>query len=258
MSAPVVKYISSIKSVTCVTKTIPSYLYYQYSDDGDLQAFVKSYNSITQEYVDWFNNTPLPVYTSTAISGPLLDWVAEGLYGITRPLLPSTTLSRSIGGYDTCPFNSLAYNQYKVLGPSGYYNVNDDVFKRIITWNFYKGDGRFFTTRWLKRRVIRFLVGVNGTDFGLDNLPWVDQTYRVSVLFGPNYKVNIGVVNSHATPIGGAVYGLFEFNTAGYNVLKSRVTTYSPFPMASTFITAVNSGILKLPFQYSWTASTIG
>jgi hypothetical protein len=56
-------------------QVIPSYLFLEYSDDQDLQAFVASFNSLAQGYLDWFRNTPLGLYTSPNITGPLLDWI---------------------------------------------------------------------------------------------------------------------------------------------------------------------------------------
>src|SRR5215472_10372716 len=71
--------------VTGLKKVIPSYLYQEYTDDDDLQAFVDEQNGMQQNYVDTFNALNLPIYTGAIIKGPLLDWVAEGLYGYKRP-----------------------------------------------------------------------------------------------------------------------------------------------------------------------------
>ena len=54
-------------------KVIRSYLYQQYADDEDLQAFVAWFNAEGQEYVGWFASISLPVYT-----GP--GAVCPGLY----------------------------------------------------------------------------------------------------------------------------------------------------------------------------------
>ena len=79
---------------------LPSYLYLQYQDDDNLQAFVDVYNSQAQEYLDWFYSISLPVYTSDTISGSLLDWVAQGLYGMPRPVL-ATGVNQNLGPYNT-------------------------------------------------------------------------------------------------------------------------------------------------------------
>ncbi|HET8686956.1 MAG TPA: hypothetical protein VFM18_09875, partial [Methanosarcina sp.] len=53
------------------SNTIKSYLYQEYQDDLDLQAFVNAYNAYTQSYVDWYNQTALPIYaplTTTDVS----------------------------------------------------------------------------------------------------------------------------------------------------------------------------------------------
>ena len=38
-----------------LAKAIPSYLYVQYNDDDDLQAFVQAYNELAQEIITWLN-----------------------------------------------------------------------------------------------------------------------------------------------------------------------------------------------------------
>lgn len=139
---------------------IPSYLFSQYTDDDGLQAQRLAYNQVAQSYLDWFNQINLPVYTG--LSGSLLDWVATGLYGLPRPLIP-TQAGPGVGLFDTVEYNQIEYNQYFVAQNQTFYTVSDDLYKRILTWRFYRGDGPQFTIPWLKKRVKRFLVGVNGT-----------------------------------------------------------------------------------------------
>jgi hypothetical protein len=74
-------------------------------------------------------------------------------------------------------FNQLPFNGRKVVNQSEQVVVSDDLFKRIMTWNFYKGDGYYFTIPWLKRRIMRFLTGVDGVDVVND------QRWSISVLF---------------------------------------------------------------------------
>jgi hypothetical protein len=73
--------------VTGLTKNLPSYVYQEYSDDDSIQGFVLAQNQIQQAFLNWFNSLNLPIYTKDPISGPLLDWVAGGLYGFLRPVL---------------------------------------------------------------------------------------------------------------------------------------------------------------------------
>ncbi|EFS0967437.1 hypothetical protein HYB28_002684, partial [Salmonella enterica] len=61
-----------------------------------------------------------------------------------------------------------------VPGSASY--VPDDYFKRILTWNFYKGDGSHFCINWFKRRLARFIHGANGID------PPVQSTFDISVM----------------------------------------------------------------------------
>lgn len=149
---------------------IPSYMYWEYSDDQDLQAFVASYNSLGQGYLDWFNSTPLGVYTSSNITGPLLDWIGNGIYGIPRPVLSSQT-SLTTAGYNTLPYNTVPYDFLSESSSGSAAIASDDIYKRVMTWNLYRGDGQVFTIGWLKNRVNRFLNGANGTDWPVLNDP---------------------------------------------------------------------------------------
>lgn len=200
---------------TSLAKTIPSYLYEQYADDDDLQAFVAAYNEEMQAYIDWFNQIGLPVYTGSLISGTLLDWVAEGLYGIKRPVL-SSGLTDYIGPYNTAMFNQIVYNGLDTAGPTNVTVTNDDIFKRIMTWRLYRGDGKTFNLNWLKRRIVRFLNGPNGTD------PIITNTYAVSAFYATRTQVDI--------------------------VLPAD-------PNASILKDAIDSGVLDLPFQLSFSVT---
>ena len=234
---------------TTLTKTIPSYLYQQYADDEDLQAFIAAYNQLAQEYVAWFAAVGLGVYTSDEIAGSLLDWVAAGLYGMVRPSL-SSGRNRNLGPLNTYGFNVLPLNTRRSVGPQNVTVTTDDIFKRIMTWNFYKGDGKTFNVRWLKRRIMRFLTGPNGT------APNVDETYVISVTFGPNGAVSIRIANGSRVILGGALYNRFGFNTMTYNGLRTQfVPGPDPLPYQSIFKEAVESGVLQLPFQNTFSVA---
>ncbi len=202
-----------------LTQTIPSYLFVQYADDPDLQAFITAFKMLAQEYVDWFNSISLPVYTGPLLTGDLLDWVAAGLYGIKRPALVGTTL------------------------------VDDDVFKRVISWHFFKGDGRVFNVRWLKRRIQRFLNGMNGTD------PGVNQTYQISVLFEAPNIVNINISQGVAYITGGALFNTNQFNTAQFNEMSLIIIHFSDTTLAPELKSAILGGVVELPFQYLYNVS---
>src|SRR4051812_19738278 len=106
---------------------IRSYLYTTYSEDQDIAALVEAFNELAQGYLDWFNETALADYASEAVSGDLLDWVAEGLYGVTRQALPTGT-NKQIGPLNTFAFNTLAMNQIEIEGPTDFFATSDDVF----------------------------------------------------------------------------------------------------------------------------------
>jgi hypothetical protein len=200
--------------MTTLQKTIPSYLYTQYADDDDLQAFVASYNQITQSYVNTFNQLNLPVYTG--LSGALLDWVGRGVYGYPRPTIPAVAAS-VIGPINTYgPDFFVPLNTQESTAASNYV-TNDDIYKRLLTWHFYKGDGKVFNISWLKRRIVRFLYGTDGKS------PAIDQTYDIGVTFSAGNNVNI---------------------------------TMPASPQADILIAAIASGSAETPFQYTFNFTT--
>lgn len=233
---------------TSLLKTIPSYLYVQYNDDDDLQAFVRAQNTLTQNYVDWFNSINLPIYTGAPISGMLLDWVARGLYGQIRPALASGR-NKNLGPLNTFMLNVIPLNSIRSVGPKDVAATTDDIFKRIITWNFLKGDGKVVDIRWLKRRIMRFLNGVNGTNVNPNN------TYQVSVTFGVNNQVNIRLIKGYRTVTGGALLNGFALNTVPLNKLLTQYQNILPLQNAKVLKDAIDSGALQLPFQYTYVVS---
>ena len=231
---------------TSLQQIIPAYLYQEYQDDPDLQAFWAAYNTLAQQYVNWFLQIGLPIYTGPLIVGPLLDWIAQGLYGIARPTLFSGK-TKDIGPLNTWPLNSIAFNARKIVGPQTYYVTTDDIFKRVITWLVFRGDGKVFNIRWLKRRVMRFLNGVNGTSYAIDN------TYQVSVSFGVDGEVTIRLIGGLRKVTGGALFNRFALNTTAFNAIRTSFTPYAPLANALTFQEAVDAGVLELPFQFDFT-----
>ena len=147
------------------TEIIKSYPYVQFADDENITAWFDAYNTYAQQYLDWFNNTPLAVYTRSEISGALLDWVANGVYGCYRTPIAFGN-SRSIGPLNTYTPNYIPFNQGKELSDVASFTMTDDIFKRVITWNFYKGDGVQISIPWLKKRIARF-TGLNFMDISV-------------------------------------------------------------------------------------------
>lgn len=199
-------------SYSTVTKTIPSYLYVQYANDDDLQAFVAAYNGLAQQYVTWFASIGLPVYTG--LSGDLLDWVGAGLYGLARPSL-SSGVSASTGPFDTLTLDSEVFNYSDVATAPPFVATSDDSYKRMLTWAFFKDDGKTFNVRWLKRRVVRFITSADGGNADTSN------TYDVSVVIAGT--------------------------TATITISGALVT-----PLATILQKGIASGALELPFQYDW------
>ncbi len=230
-----------------IQNVIPAYLYQQYADDEALQAFINAYNGGSQAYIDWFNQTPIPIYTNPAVSGELLDWVGVGLYGVTRPVFTVPRYT-SKGPFNSVPFNTNTFNGEK-LGAQTYYTANDDIYKRTITWRLYKGDGFQFTIDWLKRRVMRFLNGANGT------APPIDNTYPVSVSFGANASVNIDILPGMSFLAGASMPNSGPPNTFTPNQIGLDYTPFTPSPALQELQAGIQSGVLPLPFQFQWTVS---
>jgi len=236
---------------TTLQNVIPSYLYVQYNDDDALQAFVNSYNTMSQEYLTYFNDLNLPNYTKNPIEGDLLDWVAGGVYGFLRPVFPTINLS-IIGPFNTWAFNTIAFNDSTNGNNTSYtFYTSDDAFRRVICWHFYKDDGDIFTVRWLKRRIYRFLFGVDGLYIN------PDQTYRISVTFGPS-SVNIRTVNNIRTITGGAIFGRALGARRAFGSLTSTNESLPEIPQAYVLNAALQGGILEVPFQYNFNADIGG
>lgn len=228
---------------TTITKVIPSYLYKQYDDDEDLQAFVDWFNGEAQEYVGWFAEVDLALWTG--LSGSLLDWVGAGLYGYPRPVLPAGG-NTWLGPLNTYAPNVLAPNQLRRIGASEVYLTTDDVYKRCLTWQLWKGDGKTFTVKWLKRRIVRFLTGADGGPGE------IDDTSFVSVAFSGDNQVAIRIGAGVRRVVGGAVPNLAVPNGAAPNVPE---TTFEPgpyLPFAPILKAAIDAGVLDLPFQYTY------
>lgn len=225
---------------------LKSYLYQEYADDDDLQNFVAAFNGLAQDYLDTFNALNLPVYTGSIIAGALLDWVATGLYGMPRPTLELPP--RTVGPFNTWLVNTWAFNQFKLIS-GGIEVTTDDIYKRILTWHLGKGDGKVFNVRWLKRRIMRFLIGEDGT------WPNIDQTYQIGVYFGVNGEVSIRLWGVSSRITGGAIFNRFLGNSRAFNETDLSIMQLPPLPNAAVFQQAVYSGVLDLPFQFNWTVT---
>lgn len=163
-----------------------SYLYQEYANDMDLQALVMAFNETAQVYLDALLALNLPIYTMAPVENALLDWVAFALYNIKRPVFGSTVVTGSDNGdYNDDDYNSVAYNDAGVTEAFVFSTATNDQYRRVITWNFFKGDGFQFNARWLKRRVKRFLIGTDGID------PGIDETFDISVTYGANRSIVI-------------------------------------------------------------------
>lgn len=226
-----------------ITSTIKSYVYREYADDENIAAFFASYNALSQGNLDAINGYQLPIYLQQ--TGNLLSWAASSIYGVFRPSLSSGG-PRSVGPINTFQLNAEEFNGLSRVNSSTNFIADDLTYQRIIQWNTFKGDGYQFSIRWLKRRVERFLRGAI----------FLDQTYEISVTFTGPYDVLIGVSESNHRLTGGAFYatgGALGSPAMTFGSIMTLASTHTPTALASALKAAVNSGILRLPFQYTFT-----
>lgn len=228
-----------------VTKVIPSYLYQEYNDDDNLQALVAAFNNLAQQETTWFATINLPVYTQ--LSGAILDWIGSGYYGLPLPGGVTQTVGSETGALNTYAFNTMTYNGFKMTA-SAVFQATDDVYQRILTWHLYKGDGKVFSIRWLKRRIMRFLFGTNGTDPTAQTA----NTDVVSVTFTGKNQVNIGILAGLRYITAGAFYNGFAYNTMAFNFVKSSFVPVEKVPMAQIFKICMDGGLLEMPFQFTY------
>ena len=218
---------------------VPSYAYFQYADDVSIQAFISSFNSITQSYLNWFVNTPLAVYVLSTINGELLDWIGQSLYGYSRPLIVFKSIYGNVTGYyGSGAYGKTAYGKIRQkVTPGTAVSVNDDVYKRALTWHLYLGDGKQMTIQWVKRRIARFLYGVDGTDIPFDDLQ------NVSVAFS-TYQGHMGYYGSGA--YGAVAFGKIKKTNYTH---KTMTITLPNIPISSTLQALLLNGFLAFPFQ---------
>lgn len=230
---------------TPLATVVPAYVYGQYSDDPDIQAFFSGLNQTAQGYVDWFNNTPLAVYTSPNISGPLLDWIGQGIYGIARPTISAFT-SKISGAWGTEAYAAGAYGQRKIKSTGSVTVVNDDIYKRVLTWYLYLGDGRQMSIMWLRRRVARFMFGTNGTDIPADDFQ------QISISRPPS---------GFGAPYGTLVYGAQPYATRAAKKNLTRHSIQIGVPngqVGQIFQALLNQGDLVVPFQVKFNVTFHG
>lgn len=229
---------------------IKSYLYTQYNDDDNIQAFVSAYNAMAQEIYSWMTNANLPIFVGGDNAGEQLKWIARGIYGVKPPVLVSGK-QRIYGTFNAMLFNQLPFNGRKVVNQSEQVVVSDDLFKRIMTWNFYKGDGYYFTIPWLKRRIMRFLTGIDGVDVVND------QRWSISVLFSGS-GASISIIKGYRKLTDTSMYNTFSYNTGVLNQKKSILIKSNEYEFASLFKQAFDSGLLHMPFYQPVTVTIVG
>lgn len=226
---------------TPLADIIPSYIYKEFQDDPNVIAFSDGINSLAQGYLDWFNQTPMAVYTNANVSGPLLDWVGVNLYGIARPVI-STSSTSSTGELATNVLGEHTLGTLTVNKGGTAQVANDDIYKRTLTWLLYRGDGVQMSVEWLRRRIARFLYGVDGTDIDVGLI------------------VNVSIVLNEPSGFANRTYGAYNTYPYDTNALDGFfappqhqfVITIPAGTSSNYFLSLFNSGYLPAPFQMTY------
>ena len=218
---------------------VPAYVYVQYNDDPYVTAFFTAYNELAQGYLNWFNQTPLAVWTSPSVSGSLLNWIGSNLYNTPRPVISSESSSSS-GAMATDPMATQAMASF-ILNTSGTaQSASDDLYKRVLTWVLYRGDGKQATIEWLRRRIARFLYGTNGSDIDVGLI------------------TNVSVSDQGTETVG--AYGTYAYGTQAYGTITQETYTsggilFITIPnltVSQAFIAMFRGGFLPAPFQMTY------
>lgn len=209
--------------------TIPAYPFREYADDDNIRSFFDMFNVASQQYLDWFNQVGLPYYPG--LSGELLQWVGIGLYGVPYYNALQSSSTPAVGPLNTANLNTIPLDFYS-FPTETFFQVTDDVYKRIITWNFYKGDGKRFCPRWLKRRIMRFIVGTNG----IDPQPWNDDFV-------------VGCENTTALSV--------QFSGTTCTITLSQLALSAMLQLAPNILTIFKSaflapGVLEKPIEWDY------
>lgn len=230
---------------------IKAYLYHQYNDDDNIRAFFTVYNTLANEIYQWMVNANLPIFIGTYNSGDQLKWIAKGIYGQNPPILVSSKTTTT-GPYGTAVFGGLIpFGEIKKITSSQQIVASDDLFKRIMTWNYYKGDGFHFTIPWLKRRVMRFLLGENGVDVAND------EHWNVSVLFSSSGTA-ITIFKGYRIITGSAKYGAIPFGAMAFGQINTALIQSARFDYAQIFKETFDSGLLNMPFYSPVSVTIVG
>ncbi len=216
---------------------VPAYVYVQYNDDPYVTAFFTAYNELAQGYLDWFNETPLPVWTSPQVSGGLLDFIGTNLYGTPRPVISTVGANLTYGAMGSRVMDAMAMASYQLIKSGTAQAADDDLYKRTLTWIHYKGDGFQATVEWLRRRIARFLYGANGGDIDIGLITNISISNK-GIL--SQMAMNSLAMNSQA------------MNAAKVTSIAVRGIVYIKIPSTTVsqyFIDLFTAGYLPAPFQ---------
>ncbi|WP_196424728.1 hypothetical protein [Commensalibacter melissae] len=168
---------SDYDNIPPYTHKLYMYLYLQWKEDDNLDAFVKVHNETTDKYLDEIRKLNIPNYKTK--NGKFLDYVAKNLYGISRkPLLNAQTIVEM--GINIDDPNTISPNDAKILSNSFRHEITDIEFRKIIEWNVYREDGFHFTIPWLKRRLSRFLSYSSG-DMDMNSISIVAENRKITI-----------------------------------------------------------------------------
>jgi hypothetical protein len=146
--------------------------------------------------------------------------------------------------------------------------TNDDVYRRILSWHFFKQDGNYFSTEFLKRRVWRFLYGKDGKDYDYIDMTlgaphptpqwpgsvaeltdkFIADRRQISVTMGANRNVCIRFVLGDRPVNGGTM-----LNVVGCNGFNPGFGMTPPWTIGNDIVNRPNFGIYLNDIETAYT-----
>jgi hypothetical protein len=235
------------------TPTNPPYLYAVFRKYQQVSATMKALNVEIQRIYDSLNLLTLPIYTNW--TGEALDFIAQNLYGFSRPWVRSGTVTPYLSTVPDAPvIDTLPPDAFKQGVSATVTLLNDDYFKRLLMWHLYRGDGDAFNIQWLKRRVMRFIQD--------DMFSHVNGIHQVSISLSKRRKApSIGMADY--TPLDVCPPDAY-FNTDNqvidsFNNWHIKITTYSPQELDRAIMLKwlIMDNLLEIPLQNTYTIEVL-
>jgi hypothetical protein len=115
-------------------------------------------------------------------NGDLLDYLALGIYGITRPYIPLSSLTEDSGSWGQRRFLT-RFLSFVAGAPPQSRKLTDNEFKKLIQWLLYKGDCelkdyRVVNLSILKQKIAMFL---DASPYEISIIPTSNKNFLITL-----------------------------------------------------------------------------